>query len=288
MSETATPHPRRLLVALDAAEDAPAILEAAADLAARMHAELRGLFVEDSEMLELGANPLIRTVSSYSTAARAFEAREMERALRRQVALAREALERAARARRIQASFEVRRGQLLAALAALDEAPDLVLVRRTAGHAHRLPGAGRQARTSVITRQVIASVQRPVMILDARTAQRARVVALYDGSPETEKALIAAAEIAERRGDDGFAVLPLAADDETAQKLGIHAGETAAAHGHRVRILPRSASDIGEIGKTANKLGAAILVLHADHKLLADEAFGRLLEEVDCSVMVVR
>lgn len=287
MSDEA-PQRRRLLVALDAAEDAPALLEAAADLAARMHAELRGLFVEDDEMLALGANPLIRTVSSYSSAARAFEAREMERALRRQVAMAREALERAARARRIQASFEVRRGQLLAAIAALEEAPDLVLVRRTAGHAHRLPGAGRQARTSVITRQVVAAVRRPVMILDARTAQRARVVTLYDGSPETEKALIAAAEIAERRGDDGFAVLPLAVDDEAAQNLGIQAGETAAMHGHRVRILPRSAPDVAAIGRAANKLGAAILVLHADHKLLAGDGLGHLLEEVSSSVMVVR
>jgi hypothetical protein len=253
-----------------------------------MHAELRGLFVEDAEMLELGANPLIRTVSPYSSATRAFEAREMERALRRQVMLAREALERAARARRIQASFEVTRGRLLAAIESLEEIPDLVLVRRTAGHAHRLPGTGRAQRTSVITRQVIATVRRPVMILDARTAARARVIALYDGSAETDKALAAAAEIAERRGYDGFAVLPIARDDETAQQLGIQAGEMAAAHGHRVRILPRVDADVVEIGRTVSRLGSAILVLHADHRLLAGNAFTRLLDETDASVMVVR
>jgi len=244
--------------------------------------------VEDTELLELGANPLIRTVSSYSTAARTPQAREMERALRRQVLVAREAMERAARARRIVSSFEVTRGRLLAAIGALEDAPDLVLVRRTAGHAHQWPGAGRAQRIRAITQQVIATVRRPVMILDTRTVARARVIALYDGSAETDKALAAAAEIAERRGDDGFAVLPLADDDEKAHVLGIRAGETAAAHGHRVRILPRVNANVVEIGHAVSRLGAAILVLHADHKLLAGEAFPRLLDATDSSVMVVR
>ncbi len=44
--------PRRVLVALEAGESAPALLEAAANLAAGLHAELVGLFVEDSELLE--------------------------------------------------------------------------------------------------------------------------------------------------------------------------------------------------------------------------------------------
>ena len=107
---------RRLLVALDAADDAQLLLDAAADMAARMHADLAGLFIEDMDLLGLGDNPLIRMVSAHAAAAQSIATREIERALRRQVATAREAFERAAKARRLESSFEVRRGRLASAL----------------------------------------------------------------------------------------------------------------------------------------------------------------------------
>ena len=54
--------PRRILVALEAGESAPALLEAAANLAAGLHAELVGLFVEDRELLDAADLPVTRSI----------------------------------------------------------------------------------------------------------------------------------------------------------------------------------------------------------------------------------
>ena len=212
---------RRLLVALDAAEDAQLLLEAAADMAARMKADLAGLFVEDETLIGLGDNPLIRTVRSYGAISGSIRRRAVEGALRRQAAAARAALERAARARRIEATFEIRRGRLATALSTIEET-DIILVRRADPNVHHAP-ASRRARISAATRQMVLAARRPVIVLDVRAGTMhyifGRVVALYDGSPETESTLLAAAEIADRRGSDGITVLPVASSDAEAEQL---------------------------------------------------------------------
>ena len=53
---------RRILVALDASRHSLAALEAAAELAARLKAELVGLFVEDIDLLRLAGLPFAREI----------------------------------------------------------------------------------------------------------------------------------------------------------------------------------------------------------------------------------
>lgn len=277
---------RRLVVALDRAEDAQLLVDAAADMAARMHAELAGLFIEDMDLLGLGDNPLIRMVSAHATATRSIATSEIERVLRREIAAARDALERAAKARRIHSSFEVRRDRLISALQELEE-PDLILVRRGPRNVHHAP-ASRRARVSAATRQVVLAARRPLIVLDVHTGAAGRLVALYDGSPETERALAAAADIADRRGDDGITVLPVATSEAEAEELAERARAVLARFGHRPRIGPRTDPDIGAVCRAARESGPGLLVLHAEHRLLADEGMARLLDDIDCSVMVVR
>ena len=281
---------RRLLVALDAAEDAQRLLDAAADMAVRMNAELAGLFVEDADLIGLGDNPLIRTVSAYTGVSGTIRRGAIEQALRRQIAEARAAFERIARARRIVATFEVRRGRLVTALESVEEATDIILVRRAAPNVQHTP-ASRRARVNAATRQLVMSAQRSVIVLDVgeRASAHAfgRVVALYDGSPETESTLIAAADIAERRGGDGITVVPLATSDVEADELAARATQILAPYGHRPTIAARATPDIAALCAVCAAQGG-VLVLHARHALLAGDAMTRLLDDIDCSVMVVR
>lgn len=286
-----TPHRRRLLVALDAADDAQALLEAAADMAARMRADLAGLFIEDADLIGLGDNPLIRMVSAHATASRSIAAGEIERALRRQVAATREALERAANARQLRASFAVQRGHLATAVRDIEEA-DIILVRRGAGNVHHLPGTSRTL-ASAATRQVVAAARRPVIVLDvARSAPPrrgfGRLLVLFDGSLETERALAAASEIADRRGGDGITVLPVARTAADAERLERTVRAVFERTGQRGDVAPPVGPDLAAICRAAREVGPGLLVLHADHALLAGEGMACLLDELDCSVMVVR
>ena len=292
MSDETLPQPRprrRLLVALDAAEDAHRLLDAAADMAVRMNAELAGLFVEDADLIGLGDNPLIRTVSAYTGVSGAIRRGAIEQALRRQIAEARAAFERIASARRIVASFEVRRGRLAAALESVEEETDIILVRRAAPNVQHM-AASKRARVNAATRQIVMTTQRSVIVLDVGAASNqalGRVVALYDGSPETESTLIAAADIADRRGGDGITVVPLAASEAEAEALAARARETLARYGHRPAVAARAAPDIAAVCSVCAAHGG-VLVLHARHALLAGDGMAHLLDDIDCSVMVVR
>jgi len=284
----------RLLVAFDAAEDTERLFDIAAEMAQRMHADLMGLFVEDTDLLGLGDNPLIRTVSSFSGVSGAIRRGVIEQALRRQIAQTRIALEAAAQARHVQASFEVRRGRLAAALETVEET-DFILVRRAAPNVQHTP-ISRRARIAAATRQVVTAARRPVIVLDMRWATSApafgRTVTFYDGSPETERALIAAAQIADRRRGDGISVVPIATSESDADVLGRRAQDILRALGHEPFIAEHVAPDIDALcaicAKQGNVNHGGVLVLHADHALLQGDAMVRLLDSIDCSVMVVR
>ncbi len=288
------PRRRRVLVALDAADDAQRLLEIAAEMAQRMRADLMGLFIEDADLLGLGDNPLVRTVSSFGGVSGAIRRGVIEQAMRRQSTVARLALEQAAGTRRIQASFEVRRGRLAAALEAYAET-DFILVRRAAPNV-QLTAATHRAQISAVTRQVVTAARRPVIVLDMRWAATApsfgRIATLYDGSPETQKALLAAAEIADRRQGDGISIVPIATSEADADALARQAQDILRPLGHQPHIAPHVTPDLDALCVMCAQPGGAphsgVLVLHADHPLLQGDAMTRLLETIDCSVMVVR
>ncbi|MBI3043819.1 MAG: hypothetical protein HYY78_13455 [Betaproteobacteria bacterium] len=118
---------RRVIVGLDPALQRRAVLEAAAELAGRMEAELVGLFVEDQDLLHFAGLPFAREVGFTSATRRALDVESMERSLR---ALAKEAqatLAAIAGRTPVQWSFRVTRGALAAELLAAAEEADLVI-----------------------------------------------------------------------------------------------------------------------------------------------------------------
>ena len=80
---------RRILVALDASHHSLAALEAAAELAAGMEAELQGIYVEDVNLIKLAGAPGAREVRYPYIDAGRLSRERMERQLRAQAAQAR-------------------------------------------------------------------------------------------------------------------------------------------------------------------------------------------------------
>jgi len=115
---------RRVIVGLEPAPQSRAVLEAAAELAGSMEAELVGLFVENVNLLHFAGLPFACEVGLISATRRALDVESMERSLR---ALAREAhqtLAAVAGRTPVRWSFRVVRGstadELLAAAAEAD------------------------------------------------------------------------------------------------------------------------------------------------------------------------
>jgi hypothetical protein len=120
---------RRVIVGLDPAAGSRMLLEAAADLAGEMQAELLGLFVENQDLLHFAGLPFAREVGFESATRRALDVESMERSLRALARDARQMLEAVAGATRVPWSFRVVRGAPAAALLAAAEESDLVIAR---------------------------------------------------------------------------------------------------------------------------------------------------------------
>lgn len=118
---------RRVIVGLDPVQQSRALLEAAAEHAARLQAELLGLFVENQDLLHFAGLPFAREVGFESATRRSLDVESMERTLRTLAREARQALESVAGGTQVQWSFRVVRGAPAAELLAAAEESDLVI-----------------------------------------------------------------------------------------------------------------------------------------------------------------
>lgn len=165
---------RRILVALDDGDIAGALLDAAVRLAARRHAELVGVYVEEAAMLESLGLPFVRT---FRDAARGWEAAEpsdLLRAFRVQAARLRRQLETRAAVKRIAWTFSVRRGTPTTEIAASVANPDDLLIVGAARH------AGPAVRELGSTAEWLAG-RMDTALLVMRPGEPASVVAIFDG-----------------------------------------------------------------------------------------------------------
>jgi nucleotide-binding universal stress UspA family protein len=270
---------RRILVALDASHHSLAALEAAAELAASMEAELQALFVEDANLLRLAGLPLAREIRYPFASPVPLDRARMERALRAQAAQARQALARASEERQIQWSFRVVRGEVaLEVLAAALEADLLTL-----GKASR-PLTSR-VRLGSTARAAAADASCCVLLLQRDMGIRPPVLATYDGTPSARQALAMAARLARKEGGH-LTVLIVADAPETVQRLQGQASDLLRGQGLAARYRRLTDAGAATLTREVQAEGSGVLVLSST--VLSPEALQTLLDEVGCPVLLVR
>lgn len=269
--------PRRVLVVLETEVGAAGLLEAAANLAAGLQAELVGLFVEDSELLEAAELPVTRSIYSHAEAQAPFDARLMRRALRISAARAGEALAAAARRRRLKFSYRVVQGILAEQVLAEASRTDLVALGPS-GHAVR------RAWVAVTGRAVAERAPCSVLLLQAAITTRQPVVTVFDGA---ERALALGARLA-RIYQRPLLVLALAENEAAAAELTRSARDWVARHQGRARVVGAVGENPGEIRAALEAQHPGILVLDPEGALGRKFGLDALLGELHCSVFVLR
>jgi nucleotide-binding universal stress UspA family protein len=270
---------RRILVALDASYHSLAALEAAAELAGSMGAELQALFVEDANLLRLAGLPLAREIRYPFVAPVPLDRVRMERALRAQAAQARQALAKASEERHIQWSFRVVRGEV--ALEVLAAALEVDLL--TLGKASR-PLAPR-VRLGSTARAAAADASCCVLLLQRDMGIRPPVLTAYDGTPSARQALAMAARLAQKEDGD-LTILVVADAPETVQWLQAQASDSLRGRGVRARFRQLTGSGAAALAREVQAEGSGVLVLSST--VLSQEALQTLLDEVGCPVLLVR
>ena len=274
-------HIRRILVALDASGASQAALEAAAQLAEQMEAELLGLFVEDINLLRLAGLPFAREVGFPSARTRRLESEDMERALRAQAARAQQALAQAAERVRVRWSFRVARGMVAAELLAAAESADLVALGMTGMQ------VSPRLRLGATAQAVVSGATGAVLVVSQGVCLRSPVVALYDGSPASVQALELAARLLPDE-EQRISVLVVADDPQQARRLEAEAAARLKKNGVQARFRLLAEADGASLRRAIQSETPGTLVLAAGMTALRDETIQELLEAGDCAVLLVR
>lgn len=190
---------RRILVALDASPHSLAALDAAVDLAARMKAELSGVFVEDVDLLRLADAPKAQEIAYPAARGTPLTRAIMERRLRAQSEQIRDALRAAAHRARVRWSFRTVRGRVTSALREAAGENDILAIGRL--------GWSMGPRLRIGSTAFELATSRVPLLLTSRRGGLAglRLLVYYDGSPASKKALLVAAHLA-KSGAKGITI----------------------------------------------------------------------------------
>lgn len=272
---------RRILVALDASTHSLAALEAAADLAARMRAELIGLYVEDENLLHLAGLPFSHEVRSSSADRQPMSSDKMERELRLQASQARRALEAAATRVEARWSFRTVRGQVTASVLAAALDADLLAmgrVSRPISHHNRL---GSTARAASI------KTEGSVLFMQHGSQLKYPILVTFDGTAAAWQAMATAVKMAQI-SDNALNVLFLADTLEDTKPMKEEISEWLEKRGLSAEYhwLPKATVD--KLAAMVHTAENCVLVLGGESSLLEAEAIQELLDKTDCPVMLVR
>jgi nucleotide-binding universal stress UspA family protein len=270
---------QRILVALDTSPHSLAALQAAADLAARLDAELMGLYVEDIQVLRLSDIPLTREVSLYSASPRALDRQKVELQLRAQARAARRAIERLAEWRRIRWSFSVVQGSVPDEVLNAAEDTDLVILGKV--------GWSRGRQLGSTARLVIERASRPAMILGHGEQLKLPLGIVYDGSAGVKRALRVAAHLIQESGSF-LIVMILAGDVETARSLQADIADWLRERGLNARFRWLIRPDLQSLKAVFQSEGCGMLVLPGDSESFPSDVLAGFLRSTGCPVMLVR
>jgi nucleotide-binding universal stress UspA family protein len=265
---------RRVAVALDASLQSHQALQAAAELAASLQAELEGIFVEDINLIRLAELPFTREIRPASMTEETINLQRMEQELRSLARQEKQKLELVAREKGVSCSFRIRRGQVKTELMeAVTEVDVLTLCRpgqyvlekfrrQSTGHVLRAPAfPWKQARSSV---------------------------SVIFGSAQNEtRALLAAASLAGRLDVD-INVLIAGGSDSGKDDLQREADTILESQKQRVNYIHISGNQVSDLVKATASSNSQVLLVNSNNSLVAGGQLWHYLEHVSCPVLVVR
>jgi nucleotide-binding universal stress UspA family protein len=285
LPEAQDPEIFRILVALDATEDSLASLDMATRLAAKLRAELEGLFVEDINLLRMASLSCTRVVSVTTTSGRGLDLPSMERELRRQGRVARDMLAMNAERFSVRWSFRTARGAMASEILAAAADADIVIISKSdRAYPQRLK-LGSTAR--------MLSAQSPSAVLiahhrfiAAEYSPPGAILAAYDDTATSDRALRLAARIAMSERHP-ITVLILESK-RAAPRLQITAEAILAAFGLQPRIRFVSRRDCVRLAKIVHAEHGELFVLGCESPLLRGKSTDNVVENLEIPVLLIR
>jgi hypothetical protein len=260
----------RILVALDESPCSAAALTAAASLASELGAELAGLFVEDINLQHLIGLPFAREFSLLSGAGRPLLQGEVERTWRREAETMQRQLAEAASRLSLRWSFSVARGRVTTAVNTQAKAFDLIVLGKRTG-----------IRVMTVTH---TTIRRGGAEANVRVGP---VLVLFEDRSVSAQSLELGAALARRNHAE--LVLLISATSEDAYRTACADAQTALKMREAVgRCVWLGALDGASLVRAAQREAAGCLVLANRERFLTQTAFERVLDEIECPIVLTR
>lgn len=242
---------RRILVAMDQGPSARATLETAASLAAALHAELVGLFVEDTELLAAADLPVTHSIPRFARERALLDAASMERAMRVSAHRANVAVAAVAERLRLHWSFRVLRGGLAEELLREVRAFDVLALDAAGSAMHRAMrelasgwSEAREANCALLLAGPAGDPRQPVTVL-------------FEG---TERALALGRRLAEVYGRR-LAVVAVGESEAATEEVGARAAAWLETHGVHATVSTLLGGTVADVCAALRARFAGVLVI---------------------------
>lgn len=269
-----------IAVAIDCSPHSKASLEAAAEMAARLKAELIGIFVEDINLLRMAGLPFAEEIHRYSATTEKIDTAKLERLLRHQAQQARAMLEHTAQPRTLRHTFRILRGLVPEQVMQAALKADMLVLGRSGRSPSCRKGLGSTARTALSKGTMNVMLMRPGV-----TAAEGPLLVLYDSSKAAKRALTTALEIAGPASTLNLLVTDVNSEavehckQETKAQLNGRTIETEYYH------LPFT--DSRQLVSFIRLIDSGLLIIGKGINL-PDETVRELIDTIDYPVLVVR
>jgi nucleotide-binding universal stress UspA family protein len=267
-------------VALDGSPESMAALEAAVALAAELDAHLIGLFVEDVNLVRLANMPFAQELRLTTARFRTLNSAKIGEAMRLQLTRVRRALHKATRQAGVHAELQTTRGLAPAAVVAAADSADLVVLGRISRPLHRRIRLGSTARAA------LAQARRSILLTRRQRAEALPILVTFDNTPLSWRGLRQAAALA--RPNRPLAVLLLTANVDEAQSwqalVSSWLQEREQAADYRL-LFPVTLPRLLQLVRAE---GCDLLVIGNERLPAAVETAVSLLDEIDCSLLLIR
>jgi nucleotide-binding universal stress UspA family protein len=268
---------KRILVAIDASPASLIALNAAAELALRYQAELVCIYIEDINLIRMAEIPIAMEIGHYSALLRPIDPEQIERQLRARRRWIESILTTLGKTTNLRWTFRTSRGAISdeLALAALES--DLMFLGKSGWSGRRQVGS--------TARRIVNQFPTQAMILNRRLRPGTGIMLIYDGSGASERALAAAATLA-----DSFtplSVLLLAADPEHALLLRADV-ESLATSFPRLTFHWLPYLDMQKIAHYIHGEDCEVVISPADSGFFDAQTLITMLNDFDCAFLLVR
>jgi len=247
---------RRIAVTLDACQVSSRTLEEAVQLAARIGAQLEGIFVEDIDLIQLAELPFLREFRSVSRSENAINLTRMEQELRVLARRAERLLGEHATRQNVSWSFRIWRGSIDTELLKADTDADVFALTRM-GATLAYPTTTKAV--SVVFAGTEASTRALETAMSLTTDPYKELNILLPAENEAEAVRLQ--ELATRQ-------------------LGEHA-----ASADFIQLKDGSLNDMLEVLADSN---SAVLIVERDNKMLQAPSLRRSLNNLNCPLLIVR